>query len=80
MTFDFDSSPSQVCVSQMKLVNEVLFEAGRVADRSTPAGESLFAIPEGALPLAQKEKEVFHSRVAKLLYLPARICLQGCLS
>jgi hypothetical protein len=53
----------------MKLVNEVLFEAGRVADRSTPAGESLFAIPEGALPLAQKEKEVFHSRVAKLLYL-----------
>jgi hypothetical protein len=69
MTFDFDSSPSQVCVSQMKLVNEVLSEAGRVADRSTPAGESLFAIPEGALPLAQKEKEIFHSRIAKLLYL-----------
>jgi hypothetical protein len=69
MTFDFDSSPSQVCVSQVKLINELLAEVGTVVGRSTPAGDSLFTIPDGALQLAQKEKEAFHSRVAKILYL-----------
>jgi len=75
MTFEFltverdGTTYSSVKVSQVKLINEILDDVGSVANRVTPASESLFNIADGILKLANKEREIFHSRVAKLLYL-----------
>jgi hypothetical protein len=75
MTFEFlkpnhgERKSSSVKVSQVKLIDEILNDAGNVASRATPASESLFTIVDGAMKLATKEREIFHSRVAKLLYI-----------
>jgi hypothetical protein len=75
MTFEFlkpnhgEKKSSSVKVSQVKLIDEILNDAGNVASRATPASESLFTIVDGAMKLATKEREIFHSRVAKLLYI-----------
>ena len=47
---------------------------GKVIKRGvkSPAGENLFEVPEQGVPLTTEEKKLFHSDVAKLLYLAKR--------
>jgi hypothetical protein len=47
--------------------------AGIQESASTPAGNNLFTIDENAKELEQKQKEKFHTLVAKLLYISKRV-------
>ena len=67
MAFDF-STPGQVDISQLGLINN-LIESVTESPRTTPAANDLFIIDQSAELCSPKQKEVFHSQVASLLYL-----------
>lgn len=70
MTFDF-SVKHQVKITMDGYVKDVLSAFDVTGTAVTPATENLFASRD--LPLLQKnEREIFHSGVAKLLYLAKR--------
>jgi hypothetical protein len=46
---------------------------GILQSASTPAGNNLFTIDENSKELEKEEKELFHSLVAKLLYISKRV-------
>ena len=72
MVFDF-SDEGKVRVSMNKYIDELLEEYKDVTGTAkTPAGEDLFTIDESATLLGDKDKEYFHSLVAKLLYASKR--------
>jgi hypothetical protein len=74
MTFDFESFKGKVKVSMNGYTDDVLNEYEYIAGVSnTPAGNNLFLIDERAVSLSVKEKEIFHSLTAKLLYLAKRV-------
>lgn len=59
----------KVKVSMKSLVEETLKEFEIEGTSPLPAPSHLFMVSEGRRQLAKKEKEIFHSIVAKLLYL-----------
>jgi hypothetical protein len=75
MTFDFQSRPGKVIITQGKYVFDLLFAHGISADDSiadTPATDKLFYVRNGAKPLGPAARDAFRSSVAKLLYLAKR--------
>ena len=71
-TFNF-SSEGKVKVTMEAFVADFLSYCGATGGAVTPAKEDLFVVDENALELSFAEKEEFHSRVAKLLYLSIRV-------
>jgi hypothetical protein len=69
--FDF-SSPGEVKVSMENYVRDVLELYEVSGTRSTPASDNLFDVSDDLTMLDEKECEIFHSRVAKLLYVAQR--------
>jgi hypothetical protein len=72
MTFDF--SKEGACTIKMDGYKADITEAfGVEGTAATPATEHLFKLREGAVKLGKKDREYFHSAVAKVLYLAKRI-------
>ena len=72
MTFDY-SVPGRVRISMEGYVQEVLMSCEVKGKANTPAKENLFTINELAEKLLSPRSKLFHSRVAKLLYLGTRV-------
>jgi hypothetical protein len=70
MQWDF-STVGEVVVTMKKYVEDLLLDAGVTGLHRTPASESLFQIRDAPM-LETKEREKFHSLVAKVLYLAKR--------
>jgi hypothetical protein len=61
-----------VIFDMTKMVQEVLNEYQQVKKATSPANKDLFDVNQSSPLLASKERESFHSMVAKLLYLAKR--------
>ena len=72
MVFDF-TDPSKVRITMDKYVEDVLKLYEVTGYAKTPAAEDLFDVDEESPRLAEVDADVFHSRVAKLLYLAKRV-------
>jgi hypothetical protein len=72
MTLDF-SNEGKVVVSMKKYVDDILSLYEVNGSATTPATMSLFTIDPNAEKLSTSMLEMFHSRVAKLLYLAKRV-------
>lgn len=72
MIFDF-SDDGQVKVSMDGYVQDILKGYDVVGNAVTPATTDLFDIDKDNTPLSLTEKDIFHSRVAKLLYMAKRV-------
>jgi Reverse transcriptase (RNA-dependent DNA polymerase) len=68
MTFDL-SQPREARVSMKGYVDELLESSGMMGGARTPATDGLFEAREGAETAAESERVMFHSTVAKILYL-----------
>lgn len=68
MTFDL-SQPGEARVSMKGYVDELLESSGMTGGARTPATDGLFEAREGAEIAAESERVMFHSTVAKILYL-----------
>jgi len=71
MIFDY-SVDGQVKISMEKMVEELLQEYSVEGTVKTPAASFLFKVGKNIENLKLKEKELFHSIVAKLLYMSKR--------
>jgi histone deacetylase 1/2 len=71
-TFDF-SSEGKVKISMKGYVEDIVSLYGVKGVAVTPATNDLFVVKEDLERLSGTEAEVFHSRVAKLLYLAKRV-------
>jgi hypothetical protein len=71
MEFDY-SSPDAVTISMSSMIEEVLQEYEVDSTVKTPAGHNLHKVREDSPPLTEREREEFHSCVAKLLYIAKR--------
>jgi len=71
MTFDFRTT-GEVRVTMERLVAEIIAGAGVVAERKTPATETLFEV-RIAPKLDPAKRDYFRSYVAKLLYVSKRV-------
>ena len=69
----FDFSGDLVRISMDKYVDDLLAEYSVKGLADTPASEGLFEINEGSKRLSKEYAGVFHSHVAKLLYLAKRV-------
>jgi hypothetical protein len=72
MTFDYRRKGS-VKISMEKYVADLLAADQTSKTAATPATLELFSVDTNSPALDAKQKEEFHSRVAKLLYLAKRI-------
>lgn len=77
MDFEFIPEQGRVVVSMVRTVNEIVEcwqgsseESPRIC--KTPAAQQLFEMSPDSEPLGREKKEIFHSVVAKLLYLAKR--------
>jgi hypothetical protein len=61
-------------ITMKSYLEEAIDESGLSINRTaaTPARKNLFEVDDGATPLQKNEAEVFHSVVAKLLYVSIR--------
>ena len=71
-TFDF-SVPKKVKITMEGYVNDFLEEYEIEGCASTPGTDKLFTVDATSEPLAPDQAEIYHSRVAKLLYLAKRV-------
>lgn len=71
MSIDAESNGS-IAVSMERYIEECIEMGGQSKIAKSPATEHLFVDKEDD-PLNEKEKEMFHSKVAKLLYLAKRV-------
>jgi len=69
---DLQYSPGKVKVDMSCMVKEIIEEFEPTSTFKTPAAQHLFEINPNGIPLSKKDKESFHSMVAKLLYLAKR--------
>jgi len=60
-------------ISMDGYIAELLRFSDTTGTAATPAGLSLFDIPENSTPLAEPQRQWFHSVVAKILYLAKRV-------
>lgn len=72
MLLDF-SDPGECNISMDGYIDEVLRTYGVSGTVSTPATPTLFDVREDVPRLAEPKREVFHTSVAKLLYLAKRV-------
>ena len=72
MNFDFKNS-GEVSITMPAYVEDILKLYSVSGLCTSPANNQLFHIREEADPLDKKQKDEFHSRVAKLLYLAKRV-------
>jgi hypothetical protein len=72
MVFDF-SDPAKLRITMDKYVEDFLKLYEVTGYAKTPAAGDLFSVDLGSARLAVEEAELFHSRVAKLLYLAKRV-------
>jgi hypothetical protein len=72
ITFDF-KVPGEVGCTMSRCTEEVLEESGVTIIRATPATASLFDVREDAAAVPEAQRVLFHSRVAKILYLAKRV-------
>jgi hypothetical protein len=73
MNIHLDYEREQVKITMDKYIEDVLEVCDVVGNAKTPALSDLFTVDVNSPPLAQDEKEHFHSMVAKLLYLAKRV-------
>jgi hypothetical protein len=59
-------------VDMKNYVEKIVDEAGSVAKRGTPGTRTTFSVDESSEKLSEKERELFHSMTAKILYLAKR--------
>lgn len=71
MDFDY-SERGTVKVSMTTMIEDMLNEHGVTGIASTPAAVYLFKVGDKENFLEEKEKEIYHSLVAKLLYIAKR--------
>ena len=71
MTFTFSESGT-VNIAMDGYVNDVIKSYEVTKKSSTPAAADLFEVNDKSALLSKASKEIFHSRVAKLLYLAKR--------
>ena len=71
MEFDF-GVPDEVKIKMPGYTKDILNEAAVEGSVNTPATNDLFMIDKKAVLLEKKDREPFHSFVAKLLYLAKR--------
>ena len=69
----FDFSGDRVRISMDKYVDDLLLEYSVTGVANTPASDRLFEISETSDRLQKEDSDIFHSRVAKLLYLAKRV-------
>ena len=69
---DLQYLPGKVKVDMSRMVREIIEEFKPTTSFKTPAAQHLFEINPNGIPLSKKDKESFHSMVAKLLYLAKR--------
>jgi hypothetical protein len=72
MTIDL-SSEGKAVVTMEAYINDILKSYNVNGKASTPATSQLFVINENSPALDNDKKDIFHSRVAKLLYLAKRV-------
>jgi hypothetical protein len=72
MSFDFGKE-GEVVVSMEGYIKEVLESYEVMGTAATPATADLFDVTKDEKPLDAERKEIFHSRVAKLLYMAKRV-------
>jgi hypothetical protein len=72
MDFDFKSSPGNVLINQTAYIEKMLKSHPVEGDAASPARNDLFEEEQDSLLLSPVEKELFHTAVAKLLYLSKR--------
>jgi hypothetical protein len=68
MTFDFSKS-SAVEISMTHFINELLMEFKDLREHKSPAKDSIFHISPESPALPESQRIIFHSLVAKFLYL-----------
>ena len=73
MNFDFTNN-NKAIITMEGFTNDLLSDMNGIIDgvKETPASKNLFTIGESEL-LNEKEKEFFHSTVARLLYIAKRV-------
>ena len=71
MTIDFNHSYG-VALTMKRYEDEILKDYNVKGTASTPASQSLFKVDQNIEPLSKDKAKVFHSAVAKLLYLAKR--------
>jgi hypothetical protein len=71
MLFDF-SDLGKVHVTMDGYIDDFLSEFGVTGSAPTPSSNDLFVVDQNAEPLDQPTKDLFHSRVAKVLYCAKR--------
>jgi hypothetical protein len=69
----FDFSGDRVRISMDKYVDDLILEYSVTGFANTPASDRLFEISLTSERLQKKDADIFHSRVAKLLYLAKRV-------
>jgi hypothetical protein len=67
-----DEQKTIVDMAMTYYVDTIIDEAGSVAKRGTPGTRSTFSVDESSEKLSEKERELFHSMTAKILYLAKR--------
>jgi hypothetical protein len=74
MHIDYHRSSNTATISMRDYLTEAITESSLSITKtaSTPAGTNLFTIDETSPPLSKTSREVFHSVVAKLLYVSLR--------
>jgi hypothetical protein len=72
MTFNF-STPGKVKVSMEGYVRDIISLCDVTGKAATPAGTDLFIVDPTSPKLEEKSREIFHSTVAKILYLAKRV-------
>jgi histone deacetylase 1/2 len=72
MSFDF-SSPGEVKITMCKYIEDLIRMCSIVGTVETPSGISLFDQCESSTLLSKPQAELFHSYVAKCLYLAKRV-------
>ena len=73
MIFKFNADMKTVTVSMEGFIGDLLKDLGDIAGTAkTPAGHNLFRVRDTALQLEEQKRELFHSIMAKILYLSKR--------
>ena len=81
MVFNFNKTNKSVNVEMNNYINEIITYYNIDGVATTPASKDLFTTKSSSRPLTQEEKKLFHSMLAKVMYLAKRVrpeCLVVC--
>ena len=76
MDITFNDNDGTVTILMKKYLEEAIADSGMEASKvaPTPAKKDLFTVDNGSELLDKRQGEIFHSIVAKLLYVSKRAC------